>query len=52
MKMIKTIPLTAVVFYALIVSSLECAGRVFSGWEMIRFLSEHFQKYETIITFV
>ena len=32
-------------FFFLIVSSLECAGRVFSGWEMVRFLSEHFQKY-------
>ena len=30
MKKIKTIPFTAI-FFVLIVSSLECAGRVFSG---------------------
>lgn len=31
MKKIKTIPFTAIFFFVLIVSSLECAGRVFSG---------------------
>ena len=52
MKKIKTIPFTAIFFLFSSFRLWNAQAEYFQVWEMIRFLSEHFQKYKTIITFV